>query len=57
MEDLIKRIDLIITNFSTGEVGKSLFSIIALREMILTEVRNYKPVNIKSEVKKEDVKK
>jgi len=57
MEELVKKIDLIITNFSTGEVGKSLFSIIALREMILTEVRNYKPANIKSEVKKEDVKK
>lgn len=58
MEELAKRIDLILTNFSTGEVGKSLFSIIALREMILTEVRNYKPVNIKDEVvKKEDVKK
>ena len=54
MEELVKKVDLILTNFSTGEVGKSLFSIIALREMILNEIRNYKPV--KNEVVK-DVKK
>jgi len=41
MEELIKKIDLIIQNFSTGEVGKSLFSIIALREMIFNEIRQY----------------
>lgn len=56
MEELAKKIDLILTNFSTGEVGKSLFSIIALREMILNEIRNYNPENIENEVKK-DVKK
>lgn len=52
MEELLKRIDAIFQRFADGEIGKSLFAIIALKEMIFNEIRSYKSENIKDEVKK-----
>lgn len=56
MEGLAKKIEQILNQFAGEEMGNRLsqFAMLALKEMLLKEIRNYKP--IKSEVKK-DVKK
>ena len=57
LEGLAKKIEQILFNFTRQELGNRLseFSTLALKEIILNEIKNYKP--IKSEVAKEDVKK
>jgi hypothetical protein len=57
MEDLIKRIEQILDQFFKEELGNRLsqFSMLSLKEMILNEIKNYKPV--KNEVVKGDFKK
>jgi hypothetical protein len=56
MENLIKKIELILDQFFKEELGNRLsqFSMISLKEMILNEIKQFKPVN--NEVMK-DVKK
>jgi len=56
MEELTKKITTILDQFAKEELGNRLsqFSMIALKEMILNEVKNYKP---KNEVIGKDVKK
>jgi hypothetical protein len=56
MEELAKKIDLILSQFIQEELGNRLsqFAMISLKEMILNEIKNYKPA--KNEVVK-DVKK
>ena len=56
LEGLAKKIEQILFNFTRQELGNRLseFSTLALKEIILNEIKNYKPV--KSEVVK-DVKK
>jgi len=56
MEGLAKKIEQILIKFTGQEFGNRLseFSTLALKEIILNEIKNYKP--IKSEVLK-DVKK
>ena len=56
MEELAKKIEQILNQFIQEELGNRLsqFAMKALRDMIINEIRNYKP--IKSEVVK-DVKK
>jgi len=56
LEGLAKKIEQILFNFTRQELGNRLseFSTLALKEIILNEIKNYKPV--KSEVTK-DVKK
>ena len=56
MEELVKKIDEILTQFIQEELGNRLsqFAMKALRDTLLNEIRNYKPN--KKEVK-EDVKK
>ena len=51
MENLITKIESILNQFIQEEFGNKLsqFSMIALKEMILNEIRNYKPT--KSEAK------
>lgn len=57
MEDLLKKIEQILDQFFKEELGNRLsqFALISLKEMILNEIKNYKPV--KSEVIKGDFKK
>lgn len=57
LEGLAKKIEQILFNFTRQEIGNRLseFSMHALKQIILNEIKNYKP--IKSEVVKEDVKK
>ena len=52
MENLAKKIEQILDQFAGEEMGNRLsqFAMLALKEMLLKEIRNYKP--IKSEVKK-----
>jgi hypothetical protein len=62
MEELRKKIEQILIQFGQEELGNRLsqFAWSALMNMILNEIKNYKPIKnepIKSEVKKEDVKK
>ena len=56
MEELAKKIQSILDQFIREEIGNRLsqFAMKALRDALLNEIRNYKPV--KSEVEK-DVKK
>lgn len=56
MEELSKKVDEIFIQFLREELGNrvSQFSMKGLRDIVITEITNYKP--IKSEVK-EDVKK
>lgn len=56
MDDLAKKIEQILNQFFVEEQNNRLsqFAMLALKEMVLNEIRNYKPV--KSEVKKENVK-
>ena len=56
MEELAKQIDKILTQYLQEELGNRLsqFSMKGLRDTLLNEIRNYKP--IKNEVEK-DVKK
>ena len=58
MEELDKKVDEIFTQFLREELGNrvSQFSMKGLRDIVITEIQNYKPEE-KSEVKKEDVKK
>jgi len=57
LEGLAKKIEQILFIFTRQEIGNRLseFSMHALKQIILNEIKNYKP--IKSEVVKEDVKK
>ncbi len=61
MEGLAKKIEQILDQFAGEEMGNRLsqFAMLALKEMLLKEIRNYKPIknyeSIKNEVKK-DVK-
>ena len=57
MEELSKKVDEVLTQFLREELGNriSQFSMKGLRDILINEIKNYKPV--KSEVKKEDVKK
>ena len=57
MEELAKKMDQVLTQFLQEELGNrvSQFSMKGLRDIIITEVKNYKPTE--SGVKKEDVKK
>ena len=57
MEGLAKKIEQILFNFTRQELGNRLseFSTLALKEIILNEIKNYKA--IKSKEVKEDVKK
>jgi len=50
LEGLAKKIEQILFNFTRQELGNRLseFSMLALKEIILNEIKNYKPV--KSEV-------
>ncbi|GAH41562.1 unnamed protein product [marine sediment metagenome] len=54
MEELAKKIEQILNQFIQEEMGNRLsqFAMIALKEMVINEIRNYKPGNIKDEVKK-----
>jgi len=56
MDELVKKVDQILNQFIQEEIGNRLsqFAMKSLRDMLLNEIKNYKP--IKSEVKK-DVKK
>ena len=56
MEELAKKVEQILDQFATEELGNRLsqFAMLALKEMLLKEIRNYR--SIKSEVTK-DVKK
>jgi len=62
MEELAKKVEDILNQFATEELSNRLsqFAMLALKEMLLKEIRNYKPIknyeSIKSEVVK-DVKK
>ena len=42
-EELVKKIELILNQFMTEEIGNRLsqFALISLKEMILNEIRNY----------------
>ena len=53
MEELIKKITSILDQFFREEAGNRLsqFSMLSLKNMILTEIMNYKPVQAKSEAK------
>lgn len=53
MENLITKIDQILTQFIQEEIGNRLsqFAMKALRDTLLNEIKNYKPV--KSEVTKD----
>lgn len=46
MEGLVKKIEQILNQFATEEMGNRLsqFAMIALKEMILNEIKSYKPV-------------
>ena len=57
MEELSKKIDEILTQFLQEEIGNRLsqFSMKGLRDIIIPEIKNYKPV--KSEVVKDEIKK
>jgi len=57
LEGLAKKIEQILFNFTRQELGNRLseFSTLALKEIILNEIKNYKA--IKSKEVKEDVKK
>jgi len=54
MEELAKKIEQILNQFFVEEQHNRLsqFAMLALKEMVLNEIRNYKPGNIKDEVKK-----
>lgn len=54
MEELAKKIEQILNQFVQEEMGNRLsqFAMIALKEMVLNEIRNYKPGSKKDEVKK-----
>lgn len=56
MEKLITKIEQILNQFFVEEQNNRLsqFAMLALKEMILNEIKNYKPVE--SEVKRENVK-
>lgn len=62
MEELIKKIEQILNQFAQECMGNRLsqFAWISLSNMVLNEIKNYKPItnykSVKSEVK-EDVKK
>ena len=45
MDELIKKIEQILNQFAQEEMGNHLsqFAMIALKEMLLNEIRNYKP--------------
>lgn len=53
MEELVKKVDQILTQYLNEELGNrvSQFSMKGLRDIIIFEIKNYKP--IKSEVKKD----
>ena len=53
MENLLKKIELILNQFAQEEMQNRLsqFSMLSLKNMILTEIMNYKPVQAKSEAK------
>ena len=53
MEGLVKKVEQILDQFFKEELGNRLsqFSMLALKEMLLNEIRNYKLV--KGEVKKD----
>ncbi len=57
MEELVKKIDAILTQFIQENLGNRLsqFGMKGLRDTLMDEIRNYKPT--KNEVKKENVKK
>jgi len=62
MDGLVKKVDQILTQFIQEELGNRLsqFGMKGLRDIVINEIKNYKPItnykSVKSEVK-EDVKK
>ena len=52
LEDLAKKIEQIINQFATEELGNRLsqFSMISFKDMILNEIKSYKPI-VKESVK------
>ncbi len=56
MEELAKKVDQILTQFIQEELGNRLsqFAMKALRDTIINEIKNYKPGNVKDEVKKDN---
>lgn len=56
MEELSKKVDQILTQFIQEELGNRLsqFAMKALRDTIINEIKNYKPGNVKDEVKKDN---
>jgi hypothetical protein len=46
MDNLLKKIELILNQFAQEEMQNRLsqFSMISLKEMILNEIKNYKPI-------------
>ena len=54
MEEVAKKIEQILNQFIQEEIGNRLsqFAMKALRDMLLNEIKNYKPGNVKDEVKK-----
>jgi len=54
MEELAKKVDQILTQFIQEELGNRLsqFAMLALKEMLLNEIRNYKISEKKNEDKK-----
>jgi len=62
LENLAKKIEQILDQFAGEEMGNRLsqFAMLALKEMLLKEIKNYKPIknyeSIKSEVIKDEKK-
>lgn len=56
MEELAKKIQPILDQFVREELGNRLsqFAMKGLNDAILTEIKNYKPGNVKDEVKKDN---
>lgn len=46
MDDLVKKVEQIMNQFATEELGNRLsqFSMISFKDMILNEIKSYKPV-------------
>ena len=46
MEELVKKVERIINQFATEELGNRLsqFSMISFKDMILNEIKSYKPI-------------
>jgi hypothetical protein len=52
MDELVKKVERIINQFATEELGNRLsqFSMISFKDMILNEIKSYKPI-VKETVK------